>query len=46
MTNNDEKYYNESFKELYGRKPTDEELKAFIECMRAKKEKYGCQEAK
>ena len=46
MTLNNKEEYIESFKELYGRKPTDEELKAFIECMRAKKEKYGCQEAK
>ncbi|MCW3998036.1 MAG: hypothetical protein NWF10_05645 [Candidatus Bathyarchaeota archaeon] len=29
------------FKELYNRKPSEEELKAFIECMRLKKEKKG-----
>jgi hypothetical protein len=30
--------YLESFKEMYGRNPTKEELKAFIECVRAKKQ--------
>ena len=38
MKINNKKEYLESFKELYGRKPTDEELKAFIECMQAKQE--------
>ena len=38
MTKNDKEEYLESFKELYSRKPSDEELKAFIECMQAKEE--------
>jgi hypothetical protein len=29
----------ESFKEMYSRSPSKEELKAFIECLQAKKEK-------
>lgn len=32
------KDYIEYFKELYLRDPSDSELKAFIECMKAKKE--------
>ena len=38
MIKNDKEEYIESFKEMYGRKPTDPELKAFIECIQAKKE--------
>ena len=38
LFNQAEGKYIESFKELYSRKPTDPELKAFIECMQAKKE--------
>jgi phosphoribosylformylglycinamidine (FGAM) synthase-like enzyme len=38
MIKNDKEEYLESFKELYGRNPSKTELKAFIECMMAKKE--------
>jgi hypothetical protein len=37
LTKNNKKNYLKSFEELYNRNPSKEELKAFIECMRAKK---------
>ena len=39
MVKNTQKNYIKFFKELYNREPSEEELKAFIECMRAKEEK-------
>jgi len=41
--NSKEINYLETFKEMYGRTPSQEELKAFIECMCLKKEeqKFG-----
>lgn len=39
MVKNAKKLVIKFFKELYNREPTEEELKAFIECMREKEEK-------
>lgn len=38
MTKKSKEYYIKSFKDMYSRFPSKEELKAFIECMQAKKE--------
>ena len=38
MKDKNEEDYLKAFKELYSRNPTQEELKAFIECMCLKKE--------
>jgi hypothetical protein len=38
MTKNNKEDYLKTFKEMYSRNPSQEELKAFIECMCLKKE--------
>ena len=39
MVQNTKKVVIKFFNELYNREPTEEELKSFIECIRAKEEK-------
>jgi len=43
MEKNTKKLVIKFFKELYNRKPSEEELQAFIECMKTKKGKISFQ---